>query len=206
MLFGIISLFVACYKYAIASYTACKTVSGGLLGEEPDEQPDMDKYMLREEFDLFNCLRNVSIAMFTMSCVTCSIAKLGFYSSWRKSYWSSMGRCGGCCMSTVFLILIGFFCAYQLRKIDSIAVKYNPPAKPQPQLQPHHSGWESIKGGYGDHKPYQEMWKRQKELERQKAAAPPAPATEAPTAKEPIYLVNIEPVLEDEYGCTKVTG
>ena len=40
------------------------------------------------------------------------------------------------------------------------------------------------------------MWEREKELERQKAA-PAAPATEAPTAKEPIYLVNIEPVLEE---------
>jgi len=111
MLFGMISSFVACYKYFTAGKTARKAVSGGLLGEETDEQPDMGKYMLREEFDLFDCLRNVSIIICMMSCVTCCIGKLGFYSSWRKSYWTSMGRCGGCCMATVMLIIMGFVCA-----------------------------------------------------------------------------------------------
>lgn len=150
IVFGVIGLVASFLKGFNASETAHEIVSRGLIEEEQEPAPTQpqgdEQFMLRDEFILYDTFRNVSMVTFVMSIIVLAIGKAGLKSS-RKQYSRFTKRMMKCCyIFTAVLVLLGLFCAYQMRPVLDIMHKYKPPPH-------HHHGHHGGHGPVHHHEP-----------------------------------------------------
>jgi hypothetical protein len=81
MLIGVIGSGFSVYKWYRAPNDARRITSRGMRGETEGETIDSEKFMLRDEFNLYDIFKTIHIFTFFMSCMFAMIGRAGLGAS-----------------------------------------------------------------------------------------------------------------------------
>lgn len=87
MMIGAFGSVFSFYKWYRAAHDARHITERGVRGETEGEAYNSEKFMLREEFNLYDIFKTVHIFTFFMSCMIAMIGRGGLAASRWRSVW-----------------------------------------------------------------------------------------------------------------------